>query len=170
MKRMYLERLGVPYNGSPGRYKELSFFYRLKEWFHEFRYRRLRRKYGFETREIWNTDTEFFYWVYERVSLFLDDHGYVDLEDADTFDYEGRNLKETLELLKSIVEEYITTEDYPHCGDFRYEIREDGALVPVGEVSEETFHKKLDDIREKKEELYGKAFDIFRQVLPYMWW
>lgn len=170
MKRMYLDQLGVPYSGSHEQYKGLPLFTRLKTWFKESRYRRLRRRYGFETRETWNTDTEFFYWVYERVSLFLDEHGCVDLGDAETFSFEGHNLEETLKILKETVKEYVTTEDYPHCDDLRYEIREDGSLVPVGEESGESYRRKLEDIRKKKEGLYDRAFDIFRQVLPYMWW
>lgn len=169
MKRYYLDQLGLDYIGNKKagnwRYKLHSFF-RFKQ---NHKYRKLKRKYGFDVRETWNTDTELFYWLYERVSYLLEDHGCADFEDAGFFSFENMNLLQSMELLRDLLKEYLLfedTDDYP-TSPYIFEGEE---MKENPEFDREDFMKYYRERHEKQTQLYDRIFEVLKAILPHMWW
>lgn len=168
-KRYYLDRIGADYIQDK---KSTTFRYRLsrlfspKAWSQNHKYSRLNHKLGFDARECWNMDIEFFNWVYEHVCCFLDDHGPVDIEDKTTFSFEDMDLKQTLEKLKLLLEEYLLLEKKEDI-DIDYTINEDGV---VEFNSNEEFKERIRKQKSARQMLYDAIFYVLKAALPYIWW
>lgn len=63
MKRKYLDDIG--FVDRPDTYCKND-KKRMKRW------KKQRKKYGFDSREMWNLDVSFYCWLYERLKYFLE--------------------------------------------------------------------------------------------------
>lgn len=74
---------------------------RKKQW------KKQRKKYGFDEREIWSLDYAFFLWLYERAKMFLEIAA-INL-DYHKFDFKGKEYtqRELIELVLKRLEEYF---------------------------------------------------------------
>jgi len=82
MKRKYLDKLGITSEKRPDGY--------CKNDKRQTKWKKERKKYGFDEREMWNMDYTFYLWLYERLRYFLNfapnDLAY------HTFEYKGKVL------------------------------------------------------------------------------
>lgn len=168
-KRYYLDRIGADYiqdkKSTTFRYR-LSRLFSLKAWQQNHKYNKLYHKLGFDARECWNMDIEFFNWVYEHICCFLDDHGPVDIEDKTYFNFEDMDLKQTLEKLKFLIERYLLLEKEDDI-DVDYTINEDG-LLEFKQNEEFKEHLRKQNLAHQM--LYDAIFYVLKAALPYIWW
>lgn len=95
---------------------------------HRRRWKKQRKKYGFDERETWSLDYTFCLWLYERVKMYYKRASeYVDLEFRNDFKYKGNtyNQKQLIKLLMKKLEKYLTA-DNP--------IFETEVLIEIGEI------------------------------------
>lgn len=180
MKHYYLDKAGLDYIADPKWDKGMSFWYRLRnalDFKKKLKYWRLKHKYGFDVRETWNVDTEMFNWIYEHICHYLVDHGYVDIEDPNTPVYKGLYLKQTLELLKKLLEDYLLYDKRASIeDDLDKLIKEENIVINTEEDNIKCFRKAIylrkviENQNKEKEDLYNRIFEILKIALPHIWW
>lgn len=126
----YLQKLGLaaPEQLLPGDARE-------KRWKKE------RKKYGFDTRDTWNLDYTFLLWLYEHLKLFLKcTDGFVDLT------YHQIKIDDCMKNLREWILECIAMLE---------------EVLPVYDKSpkDEEIYKKTD-----------RVMQIWSKIYPHMWW
>ena len=105
MKNKYLEELGLK-KGGYGLYDPEKNDKRKKKW------KKQRKKFGFDERETWNLNNTMVEWLYSHLMMYTEIGGKtVDLN-YHTFDFNGRMFSEleAIEFIKEKCRRYLTFE------------------------------------------------------------
>ena len=87
MKNKYLEELGLKKGEYGSDYSEISHKQKKK-------FKKQRKKYGFDERETWNINTILIEWLYSHLMMYTEKGGkVVDLE-YHTFEFKGKTYTE----------------------------------------------------------------------------
>ena len=120
MQRKYLDDLGITN--------------RLDTWnpddSRQSQWEEQRKIYGFDERETWSLETAFYFWLYERLKMYLE-YSIVDLN-FHKFEYKGKTYtqKQMIDMMIERLEEYLTDEtDEKSFEKYPNEICEIWALV-----------------------------------------
>lgn len=113
MKRKYLEDLGVDIKNTPYGYCQND--HRQPKWDKQ------KEIYGFDSRETWNLDTAFIYWLYERLSMYNEvniiDTQYRKFEIGDETLTFQQCIDELLQLTKRYITESLNSNETEKCID-----------------------------------------------------
>lgn len=136
MSRKYLDDLGVTgrkelYWLDDGRYPGDK---RLPVWKKE------REEYGFDSRETWDLRTCFYFWLYERLQMFLELASKIVNLEYYKFDYKGRTYTQK-EMIEAMIE--------------RLRFR---------------FSSEFNDMNPDHYEKVSEIEEMWALVLPTMWW
>lgn len=75
------------------------------------KFKRERKKYGFDEREVWNLDLSFYCWLYERLRLYLD-------TSPVNLDYEEITYKDKTYSLKELIDMIIERLEFALSPDY----------------------------------------------------
>ena len=141
MRHKYLEDAGIdsyPWNG----WKQ---HYNLKTLL---RFKRDKRKYGFDERECFDLDSTLFMILYERLCKFEEDSkGVIDWEGSPKVKYKDREytvIEMTSILKENIIKYFNISDDHPDLS--------------------------LEEENKLSNELLNNIFDQLRAVFTYLWW
>ena len=128
MKRKYLDDIKVN-----GRWDQIT-DKREKRW------KKQRKKYGFDERETWGLDEAFYEWLYERLKMYKEIGGRVVNLDYHRFEYEGKEYTQA-----ELIDEMLK----------RLEV---------------SFSEEYSDWKEDQYKYVHEIEKIWAVVLPAMWW
>lgn len=136
MKNKYLEELGLKKGEYGSNYSEITRKQKKK-------FKKQRKKYGFDERETWNINTILIEWLYSHLMMYTEKGGkVVDLE-YHTFEFKGRTYTE-LEAIEFIKEKC--------CRYLSYELTDDD--VTYDEINAEM----------------TEALHLLAEIFPALWW
>lgn len=136
MKNKYLEELGLK-KGEYGLYDPEKNDKRKKKW------KKQRKKFGFDERETWNLNDTMVEWMYSHLMMYTEIGGKtVDLN-YHTFDFNGRMFSEleAIEFIKEKCRRYLT-----------FELTDDDMTY--------------DEINAEMKE----ALHLLAEIFPALWW
>lgn len=128
MKRKYLDDIKVN-----GRWDQIV-DEREKRW------KKQRKKYGFDERETWGLDEAFYEWLYERLKMYKEIGGKVINLDSGKFEYGGKIYSEA-----ELIDEMLKRLEF-------------------------NFSDKYNDWEEDQYKYVHEIEKIWAVVLPAMWW
>lgn len=136
MGHKYLEDIGVTANRELWWLDNASYpnDKRIDQWKKE------REVYGFDDRETWELQFAFYFWLYERLMMYVEHAGTIVNLEYHTFEYEGKeyNQKQLIDLI---------LERLRFC-----------------------FSPEFDEYNEKHVEIVSSIAKLWAIVLPVMWW
>lgn len=122
MKRKYLADIGFAY--SPD--KLTGNRKREKKW------KKQRKKYGFDEREVWSMECTFYCWLYERLMMYKKLNDSTPLNDSFTFQGKNYRQAELIEMMLERLRYFFSRDTYEYnekMDDYIHDIEKIWAVI-----------------------------------------